>query len=42
MGNCGAGKTSLFNLLCNTHKKINNQGGISQTRDIDYADVVYI
>jgi predicted GTPase len=41
MGQCGCGKSSLFNKLCNRE----NETGFaleSLTRDIDFEDVVYI
>jgi predicted GTPase len=40
MGNCGTGKTSLFNNLCDKNYPTGFTGE-SQTRDIDFEDVAY-
>jgi predicted GTPase len=42
MGNCGTGKTSLFNKLCDKNYPTGfTTNGESQTADIDFEDVAY-
>jgi GTPase SAR1 family protein len=40
MGNCGTGKTSLFNKLCDKDYPTGFTGD-SQTPDIDFEDVAF-
>jgi septin family protein len=39
MGNCGSGKTTLFNNLCDKKYLTAQSNGESITRDIDFEDV---